>query len=80
MALQEKCDPAVVKPFGRKIKYVVTPVEAVRALNIRTDEEVIESQKLVDEDMLRSLEEMINAARAGRLEGRLALALAAAKW
>lgn len=68
-------------PFlGRSARYAVISIEAVRALNVRTEEEVIEAQKGVDEDMLSALEEMVNAARAGRLEGKSALALAAIKW
>jgi hypothetical protein len=68
------------KPFGRSLRYAVVPIDAVRMLNVRTDEEVIEAQKGVNDDMLRALEEMINAARAGRLEGRAVLGLAAGKW
>ncbi|HXQ73261.1 MAG TPA: hypothetical protein VN844_22365 [Pyrinomonadaceae bacterium] len=49
-------------------------------VNIRTEQEVIEAQKAVDEDMLSALEEMVNAARAGKLEGRAALAVAAIRW
>lgn len=69
------------KIFGRTARFAVVPIEAVRTLNIRTDEEVVEAQKRVDEDMIRALEEMVNAAKAGRLlEGRNALALAAVAW
>jgi hypothetical protein len=67
--------------FGRKIRYAITPIETVRALNVRTDEEVIEAQKQFNtEDMISALEEMVNAARAGRLEGKAVLALGAAAW
>ncbi len=66
--------------LGRSARYAVISIEAVRALNVRTNQEVIEAQKGVDEDMLSALEEMVNAARAGRLEGKSALALAAIKW
>ncbi len=65
--------------FGRAAQYVVTTVDAVRMFDIRTDDQVIEAQKGVDEDMLKALEEMVNAARAGRLEAN-ALSLAAIKW
>lgn len=78
MAAEERKRPE--KTFGRAARYAVIPIEAVRALNIRTDEQVIEAQKGVDEDMLRALEEMVNSARAGRLEGRAALDLGAVKW
>lgn len=67
--------------FGRSVRYVVMPVEAVRALNIRSDEEVAEAQKLVDEDMLSALEEMVNAARSERLLDRdSVLSLGAVSW
>lgn len=66
--------------FGRAARFAVVPIEAVRMFNIRTDDEVIEAQKGIDEEMLRALEEMVNFARAGRLEGRAALAMAAIKW
>ncbi len=68
------------RPFGRATRYVVVPVEAVRMLNVRTNDEVIEAQKAIDDDMLQALEEMVNTARAGRLEGDSALSLAAIKW
>ncbi len=68
------------RPFGRAARFAVLPIEAVRINHIRTNEEVMEAQKGVDDDMIRALEEMVNAARAGRLEGKAALALAAVKW
>ena len=69
------------KVFGRSTRYVVMPVEAVRAFNIRNNEEVAEAQKSVDDDMLQALEEMVNAARSEKLLDRDAvLALGAAAW
>ena len=69
------------KVFGRATRFVVMPVEAVRANNIRTDDEVVEAQKLVDDDMIRALEEMVHAAKAGKLKDADAvLALGAAAW
>jgi len=68
------------RPFGRSARFAVVPIEAVRMLNVRSDEEVIQAQKQVDDDMLRALEEMVNAARAGKLEGKSALAMAAIAW
>lgn len=65
---------------GRAARYVVLPVESVRALNIRSDEEVIEAQRGITEDMLGALEEMVNAARAGKMEGRDVLAMQALSW
>lgn len=75
--LKDRHDPEM---FGRKVKFVVLPVEAVRTLNIRTSEQVIEAQKRVDGEMIRALEEMVNAAKAGKLEGRAVLAMGAAAW
>jgi hypothetical protein len=67
--------------FGRSVRYVVLPVEAVRTLNVRTDEEVAEAQKQIDDDMISALEEMVNAARSERLQSREAvLALGAVAW
>jgi len=66
--------------FDRDTQYVVLPVETVRAFNVRSHEEVVEAQKQVDEDMLNALEEMVNAARAGRLEGDAALSMGAVAW
>lgn len=67
--------------FGRKIRYVVSPVETVRALNVRTDEQVIEAQRQFNtDDMIAALEEMVNAAKAGKLDGKAILAMGAAAW
>lgn len=67
--------------FGRKVRYVVTPVETVRALNVRTDDEVIEAQKQFDmDDMISALEEMVNVAKAGKLDGKATLAMGALAW
>lgn len=68
------------RPFGRAARFAVLPIEAVRINNIRTNAEVIEAQKAVNDDVIRALEEMVNAARAGRLEGKAALSLAAVWW
>lgn len=66
--------------FGRSARYAVVPIETVRAFNIRSDDEVVEAQRGIDDDMLEALEEMVNAARAGQLEGKAALSMAALKW
>ena len=80
MAEQERKYPERKKPFGRAARFAVVPIEAVRMLNIRTDEEVIEAQKQVDQEMIAALEEMVNSAKAGRLEGRAALSMVAIAW
>lgn len=66
--------------FGRATRFVVLPVDAVRTLNVRSEEQVMEAQKGVTPEMIGALEEMVNAARAGNLEGRAALSMAAIKW
>lgn len=66
--------------FGREAKFVVLPVEAVRVHNVRSNDEVIEAQKGITDDMITSLENMVNAAKAGKLEGKSALALGAVAW
>lgn len=69
------------KVFGRSTRYVVMPVEAVRAFNIRSNDEVAEAQGTVDDEMIQALEEMVNAARSERILDRDAvLALGAAAW
>ena len=67
-------------PLGRSARYAITSIDAVRLNNIRTDEQVIEAQRGITPDMMNALEEMVNAARAGKLEGRAALTVAAIKW
>lgn len=64
----------------RGVRFVVLPVEAVRMLNVRSDEEVVAAQSQVNDDMLNALEEMVNAARGGNLAGEAALRLAAIAW
>lgn len=68
------------RAFGRDTQYVVVPVETMRTFNIRSNDEVAEAQKQVDDDMLNALEEMVNSARAGRLEGDAALSMSAVAW
>ncbi|MDT8757206.1 hypothetical protein MZO42_00710 [Sphingomonas psychrotolerans] len=69
------------KVFGRAARFAVVPIETVRAFNVRTDQEVAEAQKTVDEDMLNALEEMVNAARSERLLDRdSVLSLGAVAW
>jgi hypothetical protein len=68
------------KRFGRATRYVVVPVETMRTFNIRSNAEVIEAQKNVDDDMIAALEEMVNSAKAGRLEGKSALSMGAVAW
>ncbi len=68
------------QPFGRGAKYAVVPVGAVRMLNVRSDDEVVKAQGAVTDEMIAALEEMVNAARAGRLQSDAALNMGAVAW
>jgi hypothetical protein len=64
----------------RTIKYAVIDAEKLRAINPLTDHEIIAAQKNVTADMIQALEQMVNAAKAGRIHGEAVLALRAAAW
>ncbi|NER50631.1 MAG: hypothetical protein F6J92_28975 [Symploca sp. SIO1A3] len=64
----------------RKTVYAIVPVEKLRGIHTKTDEEVIAAQKSLDRGTIAALEEMINAAKARNLEGDAILSLQAAKW
>jgi len=64
----------------RKIQYAVIEAERLRQINPLTDTEVMAAQKNVTDDMIKALEQMVNAARAGKLHGEAVLALRAAAW
>lgn len=64
----------------REIKYAVIDAEKLRAINPMTDHEIIAAQKNVTHDMIQALEQMVNAAKAGKLQGESVLALRAAAW
>ena len=68
------------KRINRRTKFAVVSVDQLRAVNPRDDSEVVEAAGAVTKEMISALEEMVNAAKAGRLEGEDALALAAAAW
>lgn len=70
-----------MKPtVNRKTKFAVIRTEQLRAINPLDDKQVIEAQSAVSKDMIAALEDMVNAAKAGRLEGDQVLAMAAAWW
>ncbi len=60
--------------------FCVLQERTIAAFQERTPEQVIHAQKAVDDEMLSSLEAMVKAARAGRLEGRAALQVACVAW
>jgi hypothetical protein len=64
----------------RKIKYSVIEAEKLRAINPLSDHEIIAAQKNVTADMIEALEQMINTAKAGKLNSEAVLALRAAGW
>lgn len=71
-----------MKPtINRKAKFAVISTEQLRAINPLDDQEVVEAQKtVVSKEMISALEEMVNAAKAGRLEGDAVLAMSAVAW
>ena len=70
----------MMKKLDRQTKYAVVPVEKLRAINPLDDREVVEAQKGVTDDMIKAFEEMVNAAKAGRLQGDGVLAIGALAW
>jgi hypothetical protein len=64
----------------RTIHYAVIEAERLRQINALSDHEIIAAQKNVTADMIQALEQMVNAARAGTLQGEAVLALRAAAW
>jgi hypothetical protein len=66
--------------MARTIQYAVIEAERLRAINPLTDHEIISAQKNVTQDMIQALEQMVNAAKANRLQGEAVLALRAAAW
>lgn len=71
-----------MKPtINRKTKFAVISTEQLRAISPLDDRQVVEAQKTaVSKDMIAALEEMVNAAKAGRLEGDEILAMSAVAW
>lgn len=67
---------------ARKVfpRYCIVTEGTLAAFNRRSDDEIVEAQKQIDESMISALEGMVKAARAGRIEGKAALALEACAW
>ena len=72
---REECGTRKVFP-----RFCVVPEGTLAAFNRRNDDEIIEAQKQVDENMIGALETLVKAARAGRIEGKAALALECVAW
>ena len=64
----------------RTIRYAVIDADKLRAINPMSDHEIIAAQKNVTHDMIEALEQMVHAAKAGKLQGESVLALRAAAW
>lgn len=64
----------------RKAKYAVISTAQLRAINPLSDEEVVSAQSHVSKEMIAALEEMVNAAKAGRMKGDEVLAFGAVAW
>jgi hypothetical protein len=65
---------------GHAATFCVLQERTLAPFNERSPEQVIHSQKADDDSMLSSLEAMVKAARAGKLEGRAALQVACVAW
>ena len=65
---------------GHAATFCVLQERTLAAFNERSPEQVIRAQTAVDDAMLSSLEAMVKAARAGKLEGRAALQVACVAW
>lgn len=61
-------------------RFCVVEHTALEMVNERKPSQTIAAQRRVDDDMLTALESMIQAARAGKLEGAAALAQACVAW
>lgn len=77
---QEQRLPGEAPVKERPIQFCVVSQKSLARIHDRTDEEIIVAQKKVDDSMLKAMETMVKAARAGTLEGRAALGLACAAW
>lgn len=66
--------------INRRAQFAVISTEQLRAINPLDDEQVVEAQGAVSKDMIAALEEMVNAAKAGRLQGDEILAMSAVAW
>ncbi|XKM37945.1 hypothetical protein A4U53_004395 (plasmid) [Rhizobium ruizarguesonis] len=64
----------------RKAKFAVISTAQLRAISPLSDEDVISAQSHVSKEMIAALEEMVNAAKAGRVKGDEVLAFGAVAW
>ncbi|WP_425101846.1 hypothetical protein [Tropicibacter sp. S64] len=66
--------------INRKAQFAVISTKQLRAINPLDDKQVVEAQSEVSKEMIAALEEMVNAAKAGRLAGEEVLAMGAIAW
>lgn len=66
--------------INRKAKFAVISTDQLRAINPLGDDEVVAAQSEVSKEMIAALEEMVNAAKSGRLAGDEVLAMGAIAW
>jgi hypothetical protein len=65
---------------GSAAKFCVVPQSGLAMFRQRTPSETIQAQGKLDPRMLDALEEMVRAAREGRLESEAALEVQALAW
>jgi hypothetical protein len=63
-----------------KAQFCVLSHKALAQVHERSDKDILEAQRKIDDKMLSAMEEMVKAAKAGRLEGKAALGLACVAW
>lgn len=61
-------------------KFCVVPQSALAVFRQRSGQEAVRAQAKLDDSVVSALEDMVKAARAGRLEGEAALDLQALTW
>ncbi|MHC2275457.1 plasmid maintenance system antidote protein VapI [Bradyrhizobium diazoefficiens] len=67
--------------INRNTEFVILPVAAVRGIHTRTDDDVIQAQRKITPEMIRALEELVNAAKSNALQDdKAVLAMAAGVW
>lgn len=61
-------------------RFCIVPERSLAVFNERSEEEIVRAQRIMNDDVIKALEGMVKAARAGRIEGRAALSLEAVAW
>lgn len=67
--------------YDRKTEYAVIEVSALRAIQGRSNDQVVDAQSKINSDMISALEELVNAAKAKSLSSSdQVLAMSAVAW